>query len=448
MATNQARGLELLGRRLAPAGSFGSLRSVVALGALGGVVAGGAAVALGALADPPFLVPPPSGTPDWIAGPLPRLGSGLGPSAFGLLMAFMCACYLAALACADALRAGPALAAIGGLHVLLALAPPLLSPDVFGYVGYARLGALHGVDPYLHGAEAVPGDPIRPYVKFQYLPSPYGPLFTALSYGLAPLGVAGALWTLKLLAGAAGLGCVSLVWACARRLGRPALPAVLFVGLNPFWLVFAVGGAHNDLLMMLLVLTGLFFALGGRERIGAAAVASAAAVKASAGLLLPFMVLGARRRRRVLLAGMAGLLALAAGAIAVFGADGFLGYLSMLDRHGNYVSRRSLPHDLGEVLGLGGATAGLRVVATSAFALVAVTMLVRTWRGSDWIAAAGWTIFALLVTTTWLWPWYIVWLLPLAALTEDRRLRVAALLVAAFLFATRVPLLSTVGPGG
>ncbi len=75
-------------------------------------------------------------------------------------------------------------------------------------------------------------------------------------------------------------------------------------------------------------------------------------------------------------------------------------------------------------------------------------MLVRAWRGADWITAAGWTTFALLVTTTWLWPWYIVWLLPLAALADDRRLRVATLLLAAFLFATRVPLLATVGPGG
>ena len=47
----------------------------------------------------------------------------------------------------------------------------------------------------------------------------------------------------------------------------------------------------------------------------------------------------------------------------------------------------------------------------------------RVWRGQiDWIDGAGWTALALLLTASAMLPWYVAWLLPLAALATDRRL--------------------------
>jgi hypothetical protein len=47
----------------------------------------------------------------------------------------------------------------------------------------------------------------------------------------------------------------------------------------------------------------------------------------------------------------------------------------------------------------------------------------RVWRGElDWIAGAGWATVAMLVTASSLLPWYVAWLMPLAALAHDRRL--------------------------
>ena len=43
---------------------------------------------------------------------------------------------------------------IGFAHVAALAAPPLLSADVFGYLDFARLGVLHGLDPYTHTAAA------------------------------------------------------------------------------------------------------------------------------------------------------------------------------------------------------------------------------------------------------------------------------------------------------
>ena len=93
---------------------------------------------------------------------------------------------------------------------------------MFGYLGYARLGALHGLDPYSHVPAEAPGDAVFPFVGWPFKHSPYGPLFTLGSYALAPLGLAGGLWALKALAAAASLGAIALVGYAAHALGRLA----------------------------------------------------------------------------------------------------------------------------------------------------------------------------------------------------------------------------------
>ena len=72
-----------------------------------------------------------------------------------------------------------------------------------------------------------------------------------------------------------------------------------------------------------------------------------------------------------------------------------------------------------------------------AFVGVAAVALLLAWRGRDWISAAGWATLALLVATQWLLPWYLVWLLPLAALARDRKLLVGTLAFTALLVAIR-----------
>src|SRR3954453_8844382 len=73
-----------------------------------------------------------------------------------------------------------------------ALAPVLLSHDVYSYVDYARLGVRHGLDPYVHPPQAAPGDPASPPATWTEAPSAYGPLFPLATYPLAWLPVAAA----------------------------------------------------------------------------------------------------------------------------------------------------------------------------------------------------------------------------------------------------------------
>jgi hypothetical protein len=52
---------------------------------------------------------------------------------------------------------------------------------------------------------------------------------------------------------------------------------------------------------------------------------------------------------------------------------------------------------------------------------------------------AAWATVAILAATAWLVPWYLLWLLPLAALAADRRLTLASVALSGWVLAIGVP---------
>jgi alpha-1,6-mannosyltransferase len=422
-----------------PAAAAASIGAV----ALAGLLAAAALLAVGGSAERRIWFVPSSGRggmPGWLAGPFHGLGLVLQPATGALMLVAMFACYLVVLACArtGAISARTAIAAVIAAHVVFLLAPPLFSADVFGYVDYARLAVLHGLDPYTHGAAAAAHDPVVRFVRWHGVATPYGPLFTIASEPLAWLSVPVALWVCKALAAAASLGCVALVWRIAQRRGGSPVAAILFVGLNPLLLAYGVGGAHNDFLLMALGLGAILLVVEERDAAGGALGVLAVGVKASAGLLLPFLLLGAERSRRVLVGAAAAAAAVLAAAVAAFGGDA-LGFVAQLLEQQRFVAADSVPRRVAGWLGYDTLPSGLRLAFGVAFAAAVAWLLWATWRKRvDWIAAAGWATLALLLSTAWLVPWYVVWLLPLAAVARDRRLRGAALLLCVFIVVTRV----------
>jgi hypothetical protein len=114
--------------------------------------------------------------------------------------------------------------------------------------------------------------------------------------------------------------------------------------------------------------------------------------------------------------------------------------LTPFSDQGNATSLRSFPGQISQAfLGRGVVSPTVQVFAQIAFGFVVIGLLVRTWRGGDWIVNAGWATLALLLTLPWVMPWYVAWLLPFAALGGDRRLRLAALTLTAFLVVVRMP---------
>ncbi len=64
-------------------------------------------------------------------------------------------------------------------------------------------------------------------------------------------------------------------------------------------------------------------------------------------------------------------------------------------------------------------------------------MLLR--REGDWLSRAGWATFALIASLGWVMPWYVIWVLPLAALGSSQQLRRAALGLTVFLVLVFLP---------
>ncbi|HEY1539769.1 MAG TPA: glycosyltransferase family 87 protein [Solirubrobacteraceae bacterium] len=374
--------------------------------------------------------------PEWLRGPLSELELSLTPAVAATLLVVLCGCYAVALTRAREIGLRSAVLAIVAAHAAFTLAAPLYSADVFSYLDYARLGVLHGMSPYLHGAVAAPHDAVMPYVRWRDVATPYGPLFTIATYPLAWLGVPAAFWTLKLLAGAASLGCIALVARIARQVRRPVVPAVLFVGLNPIVLAYGVGGGHNDFFAVLLMLGGVSLALDRRDDGASAGFVLAAAVKAPAGLALAFLLIARRSRRGIAIAVLTALAVAGIGALA-FGASE-LTIVDQLAGQQKMVAILSVPNTLGALLGLGGITGGLRILDAIALCGGMGLLAWRTWHGADWLASTGWATLLVLLTSAWLLPWYLVWLLPITALAGDERLRTATLMLTAFVVTTHV----------
>ncbi len=418
-----------------------------ALGALGliGVVATVFLLTAGLAAAPSQLVPARSGGwPSWMAGPLEGLGVSISSGSFQTLMLIMCASYLLVLLGARQLPARALAAALVAAYAILLLGPPLISQDVFGYLSFARLGALHGLNPYTHVAAEAPTDPVFGFVGWPFLHSPYGPLFTLASYATVPLGLAGGLWAFKAVAVMSSLGAVALIARAAGMCGRSRRWAAAFVGLNPVLLELTVGGAHNDTLILLLLAFALVLTAGTspRFRTAAAVVVASVAIKVTAGVMLPFLVLAPRRaRERLQVASTAALslLALALVGLIGFGAHA-LGFLSAVGEQQQLVATHSVPAETARLVGLSGTPSWWRHLFVALFGVSLIAALWQTARGTDWRVAAGWSTLALLLSTAWLLPWYATWPLPLAAVSGDRRLRVAALVFCAYAVLIHLPL--------
>ena len=385
--------------------------------------------------------------PGWEAGPLHLISQGLPTDPMGLSVGLSCVVILMAVAYGIALAAVRTLTmraiviAVVAMHVILLMSPPLQLTDVFNYLGYARLGGLHHLNPYTHTIALEPHDPVYGFSTWYDLHSPYGPLFTAATY-LLPFGtLAPAYWLIKVTTVIASLGFLALVWVCARRLGRDPRFPLLFVAANPIYLVWAIGGFHNDFFMLIPATGAIALLCGGvgsdrrvHPRWAGAVLMVAVAVKFSAVLLLPFLLVAvprSRQRRDILVGAILAAIPLAALSVALFGLN-----LPNLQDQSTLLTGFSIPNLFGLLIGIGGGTPGLLRLAKVVLVLVVLVLLRR--RG-DWISRAGWATLALLASLGWLMPWYVIWALPLAALGTSPRLRRATLTFGAFLILTFVP---------
>jgi len=457
-----------------------------------------AGVALGAIvalslfivlitANRPSLLAPTTHTgfyPRWMSGPLGGLLPGLTSNSTTLRFMFtgaivvMFLAYVWVLRCSPRVPVGWVVTAILLVHAIFLISPPLALTDMFNYINYGRMEVVHHLNPYTTIPVLEPhSDPSYALSNWHELLSPYGPLFTLLTFAVVPLGVAASFWTLKGILVAASLAIILLVWKCAKLLGREPVGAIVLVGLNPIVLVWGLGAGHNDFLMILCIMVGFYLLLLSRAfeeteetlprlsrpsdvlprlarlpdaarhwllplsaaQIGAgAAFVVAAGIKASGAVLIPVVLAGLLRTPRAFVQVLLGMVFTAA-VVAFSSLLAFGLHIPDLSTQGSLVTGESVPNLIGLAIGAGGESEALRKVLVAVLLAAIVGCCWLAYKRRATITAAGWASVALLVTLSWVLPWYVLWVLPMAALSSSIWLRRVSLLLGVYLIIAWAP---------
>jgi len=204
--------------------------------------------------------------------------------------------------------------------VPLLAAPPLFSRDVYTYAAQGEMVS-HHINPYDYGPSVLGATSFNEMADsvWSNTESPYGPTFLTADGVLDQASghqILPDLVLLRLLA-LAGVGLMAAATpTLARSLKRDPAHAVLLGAGSPLVLLALLGGAHNDALMVGLLMAGLAVAKRIGTVPGIVLCALAAGVKSPAALGVLFLGWvwagpGAPVRRRIAQTALAGVIALA-----------------------------------------------------------------------------------------------------------------------------------------
>jgi alpha-1,6-mannosyltransferase len=324
----------------------------------------------------------------------------------------------------------------------LLIAPPLFSRDVYSYAGQGEMVS-HHIDPYSYGTGVLGATPfsLLPGPLWANTPSPYGPVFLAVDGGFTSVSqheVLPDLILLRLLEVGGLVLVLGSLPTLARAAGRDPAEVVALGAASPLVLTTFVAGAHNDALMVGLLVAGLAVAKRFGPLPGIVLCALAAGVKAPA--ILGVLFLGWNWARegasfwwRAFHGLMAGLVAAMTLAIAstVSGLGwGWLTTLSAPDKVFTgvtpvdalshvIVAAASVVHvslTLSTVANVAG------VVGLACAAVVGSWLLLRSPEKGP-VLALGLALLVLALLGPILWAWYVTWGLVVLAPVALGRLR-------------------------
>jgi hypothetical protein len=319
----------------------------------------------------------------------------------------------------------PASFAVGAL--------PANSTDILGYIGQGRIAGVYGANPYLHTYSEF-ADSFSPFVEWN-ITMPYGPVMAPvfiLAAWVSVYSVLGAVFTLKLIWLAIHCANCFLIYRILQAWRLDASFGVFLFGLNPLALLELVANGHNDGLLILFGLCAIR-ALQTRRPGAALWLALLSALVKLPGVFILSSVavyLMWRREWRGLIYG-----ALACAApLLILKATLFTTKDSLLSlTNTESFTQNSLHHlligglyEIGWRLGIDYETIYLadRRVFSAVFIGFCLWRWSRLRELSGLIREPAYIFSALLIAqAAWFFPWYVVWLLPFAALTDSRRLR-------------------------
>jgi hypothetical protein len=318
---------------------------------------------------------------------------------------------------------------------------PFGAGDVFDYIVHGHMVTRLGLNPLTEvGADYdIPFNAYSPYVAYE---ANYGPLWSLFEGGVnlvaGPSSLRANLLGFKLLAVGSYLTCGGLIYAILRRRAPERATAGLLLWLwNPLVVLESAANAHNDATMLAFALAGILAYELRHERLMIVALTCSAMIKIPLAILLPLFGLAALRARfRHRPAGRwpwtyplsSGVIVVALVALLYLSQPEPGEALGNLSRRGDLFtnSPATVAVKLLALLTQMSAAAAKRLVAlavTLAFGTFYLNRLYRAWRDPDGILRHAYDacLLLLLFATTWLQPWYVQWLVALAALQPRPR---------------------------
>lgn len=317
---------------------------------------------------------------------------------------------------------------------------PITALDVALYVVRARLWAFYGGSPML----AAPADyPHDPYIglsgEYAREVSPYGPLWELIAQVPTRLGlfdIGSGIIAMKVISLLAYIGMAVLIGWYARQdksyFKVSSLTAMTFFALNPLVLMEAIGNGHNDMTMLALITLGLVLWQRDQWKWATLALTLAALIKVTGLIVMPLfgiaVLASAPNWRTRILRGltMAAIFFVTAGiAYRLTGPfpDVFAGAQHvMFDRWGYspvyvlLVIGRTL-YPVGDV-----AASVVANLSRAVFILYYLYLMIRIAQRKMTLIQAGFlAYFSLLLLGTTFRIWYLLWLIPFAALALNSR---------------------------
>ncbi len=337
----------------------------------------------------------------------------------------------------------------------LLLSVPVFSRDTYSYLAQGAL-LRDGFDPYVVGPidnENSLLDNVSPI--WTTTTAPYGPAFILVAKFVTLLVGNDVVAGTMLLRLCMLPGLVMLMWAAprvARHVGANGAAALWICVLNPLVIIHLMGGVHNEMLMVGLMMAAIALTFADRPAWGVALIAIAVAVKATAGIALPFMVwmwmhrlrdrhgLGSLRAFTLATVAAAGIFALVFAVLSWLAGVG-LGWLTALAGSVKIINWLTVPTAVANLTNAVGGLlfpvnfyAVLEVTRIVGVGVIAVSLPLLWWRfrHDDREALTG-IALAMLIVVLFVpaaLPWYYTW--PLAVVSALARSRTAIAAIAGF----------------
>ncbi|MBX3064399.1 MAG: hypothetical protein KF726_15580 [Anaerolineae bacterium] len=343
---------------------------------------------------------------------------------------------------------------LGGAIFVAVLLPmyPYDSADVYDYIIRGRMTAFYGANPLAATPQQVAkDDPFFPFAAWTAATGAYGPAWEWIAAGAARVAGDDAFANVlifKLIAVAGYLATGLLVALTLRRIApdRVSLGAYLWLW-NPFVILMVGEGAHNDALMSAFLLLGVFFLLRRWYIAGTLAALIGALIKFVPLALVALIAVVALRELRprlklryVIVGGLSSLILI--GVISAPFWTGDVDAILNLNRRSRLftgstatvVRKLLVPLLDNKPMGAGGSETPITnlLISRTAFGLLALFVawqLLQTYRDRSGDpmrpvrSLALILMFYLLVSSFWFMSWYVLWVVPLAALFVDSPLR-------------------------